>query len=185
MHLTSSGTRSVATARGASLPRSRLEMRLGGAGKTRNGHSYIIRDRNNVRFPFPSPGDLRIDPSTNQPTGEAFTLSPKRTYAGRLVSKFCTRNRATHEENNCESYSRDGRTRVIARNARECRLINYHTSLYSISHFHLPLRAKHKSLSFLHSYITLLYLCVCTYQADRIFNDVISPRTTFWHVREI
>lgn len=109
-------------------------MRLGGAGKTRNGHSYIIRDRNNVRFPFPSPGDLRIDPSTNQPTGEAFTLSPKRTYAGRLVSKFCTRNRATHEENNCESYSRDGRTRVIARNARECRLINYHKSLSILFH---------------------------------------------------
>lgn len=51
-HLTSSGTRSVATARGASLPRSRLKMRLGEARNTRNGHGYIIRDRNNARFPF-------------------------------------------------------------------------------------------------------------------------------------
>lgn len=50
-------------------------MRLGGARKNeRNGHGYIIGDRNNARASlFSSPGDLS--------TAVAFSLSVKTTYA--------------------------------------------------------------------------------------------------------
>lgn len=141
---------SVATARGASLPRSRLEMRLGGARKTRNVHSYIIRDRNNVFASlFSSSGQLR-------------------TYR-RGVCSFVQED---HRDRICalQIYARDRDTPGIAdftratvsaivRDTREFRFINCHKSRYS-RHFYFPLEATYKPSKFY--IVTRSYICALT-----------------------